>query len=164
MNNTEDQKTVVNADIKPTPVKVLAQYVKDFSFENPNSPESLRASNARPEMDVSIVIDGVKVNDDAEPSLYESSIKLKVKSTRDGDTLFITEIVYAALVDLKDSAPEYIRPILYVEVPQMLFPFARQMLANAVSSGGFPPLLLNPIDFKGMYESSKKLDKDAVAA
>lgn len=157
-------KTPLNADIKPTPVQVLAQYVKDFSFENPAAPSTLRASNARPDMNVSIVIDGNKVEDDTTPDLYESSITLKIKSTREDETLFITEIVYAALVSLKDAPQEYIRPILYIEVPQMLFPFARQMVANAVSAGGFPPLLLNPIDFKGMYESSKKLDKDAVAA
>lgn len=157
-------KMAVNADIKPTPIQVLAQYVKDFSFENPNAPSALRASNARPDMDVSIVIDGNKINDDENPDLYESSITLKIKSTREGETLFITEIVYAALVGLKDAPQDFIRPILYVEVPQMLFPFARQMVASAVAAGGFPPLLLNPVDFKGMYENSKKLDKDAVAA
>lgn len=160
----DSAKTTVNADIKPTPIQVLAQYVKDFSFENPNAPSALRASNARPDMDVSIVIDGNKINDDENPDLYESSITLKIKSTREGETLFITEIVYAALVGLKDAPQDFIRPILYVEVPQMLFPFARQMVANAVAAGGFPPLLLNPVDFKGMYENSKKLDKNAVAA
>jgi len=160
----QNEKTVITTQAKPTQVQVVAQYVKDFSFENPGAPESLRSAEGKPEMDVSITIDAIKVNDEANNDLYESAITLKVKSMRGDETLFITEIVYATLVSLKNVPQDFIRAILYVEVPQMIFPFARQMVANAVQSGGFPPLLLNPIDFKGMYENSRKLDKDAVAA
>ena len=78
--------------------------------------------------------------------------------------MFIAEIVYAALVTLKDVPSTHIKPILYVEVPQLLFPFARQVIANAVSSGGFPPLLLNPVDFRGMYVNSLKQVKEGAAA
>lgn len=138
------------------PVQVHAQYVRDFSFENPNAPHSLRSGSGNPEMDVNIVLDANKVTDETNPNLYESAIKLTVKSTRGDQTLFIAEIVYAALVTLKDVSPSLIKPILYVEVPQMLFPFARQVVANAVSSGGFPPLFLNPVDFRTMYANSLK--------
>ena len=164
MTKEKLEKKTITTEVKQTQVQVIAQYVKDFSFENPNAPESLQASNVRPEMDVNMTIDGIKINDDNNPDLYESTITLKVKSTRDGDTMFITEIVYAALVSLKNVPQEFIRPILYVEVPQMLFPFARHMVSNAVTSGGFPPLLLNPIDFKSMYDNSQKLDKEAISA
>lgn len=160
--STEDDKLRVEANLKPTPVQVLAQYVKDFSFENPGSPQSLRVSNVAPKTDVNILIDANKLED--EQDLYETAITLKVKSIREDETLFIAEIVYAALVGLKDVPQEYIRPILYVEVPQMLFPFARQLMANAVSAGGFPPLLLNPIDFKSMYENTRKLEGATAAA
>lgn len=154
MNDSPMEKKRVNADLKPTPVQVHAQYVKDFSFENPNAPEALRLNNARAETDINIVLDAVKIQDESNPDLYESSLTLKVQSTRGTDTLFIAEIVYSALVSIKDVQPQFIKPILYVDVPQMLFPFARQMVSNAVTAGGFPPLLLNPVDFRGMYENS----------
>ena len=163
----ETQKKRVDATIPVTPVQVHAQYIKDFSFENPNAPDSLRASGGKPEMDVNIVLDAVKITDETNPDLYETGLTLTVKSTRDGKVLFISEIVYAALVTIKDIPAQHIRSILYVDVPQMLFPFARQIVANAVTGGGFPPLLLNPIDFRGMYEDANKKSpqpKDGAAA
>jgi preprotein translocase subunit SecB len=162
MSETNDKKQV-EAKLKATPVQVIAQYVKDFSFENPNAPDALRQSAARPEMDVSLMIDAAKIKDDTNPDLYESSLALKVKSTRDGEVLFLTEIVYAALVTIKDVPESFIKPILYVEIPQMMFPFARQIIASAVSAGGFPPLLLTPMDFRGMYENSPKQDGSIAA-
>jgi preprotein translocase subunit SecB len=150
------EKTRVDASVPVTPVQVHAQYLKDFSFENPNAPDSLRAAGGKPEMDVNIVLDAVKINDESNPDLYESGLTLTVKSTRDGKVVFISEIVYAALVTVKDVPPQHIRSILYVDVPQMLFPFARQIVANAVTAGGFPPLLLNPIDFRGMYADANR--------
>lgn len=150
------EKTRVDASIPVTPVQVHAQYLKDFSFENPNAPDSLRLGGGKPEMDVNIVLDAVKINDEANPDLYEAGLTLTVKSTRDGKVMFISEIVYAALVTVKDIPQQHIRSILYVDVPQMLFPFARQIVANAVTSGGFPPLLLNPIDFRGMYADANR--------
>jgi preprotein translocase subunit SecB len=164
MSEDITQKKNIAADLKATPVQIHAQYVKDFSFENPNAPETLRVNNARPEMDVNIVLDAIKIQDEANPDLYEAALTLKVQSTREGEVLFIAEIVYAALVGIRDVAPKYIKPILYIDVPQMLFPFARQMVANAVTAGGFPPLLLNPIDFRGMYENSAKKDEGSAAA
>ena len=156
MSGTSNEKTTHSVETTSLPVQVHAQYVRDFSFENPNAPHSLRAGTGNPEMDINIVLDANKITDETNPDLYESAIKLTIKSTRGAETLFIAEIVYAALVTLKDVNPSLVKPILYVEVPQMLFPFARQIVANAVSSGGFPPLLLNPVDFRSMYANSQK--------
>lgn len=153
----------IDATIPPTPVQVHAQYVKDFSFENPNAPDSLRPSQARPEMDVNIVLDSNKIEDPENLDLYESAITLTVKSTREGKTLFITEIVYAALVTIKNIPAQHVKSVLYVDVPQMLFPFARQMIASAVTSGGFPPVLLNPVDFRAMYVDASAKVKTAAA-
>jgi preprotein translocase subunit SecB len=158
------EKKRIDADIPATPVQIHAQYLKDFSFENPNAPESLRPISGKPEMDVNIVLDAIKINDETNPDLYESGLTLTVKSTRDGKVLFISEIVYAALVTIKDIPSQHVRSILYVDVPQMLFPFARQIISNAVTSGGFPPLLLNPIDFRGMYTDAKKKNGSDIAA
>lgn len=158
------EKKTYTADPQPTAVQVHTQYVRDFSFENPGAPHSLRAGAGSPEMDVNIVLDANKITDDTNPDLYESALKLTVRSTRGKETLFIAEIVYAALVTLKNVPSENIKPVLYVEIPQMLFPFARQIVANAVSSGGFPPLLLNPVDFRTMYLSSIKPPQEDAAA
>lgn len=146
-------KTRIDADLPVTPVRVHAQYVKDFSFENPNAPHALRPTGGQPEMDVNIVLDAAKIEDETNPDLYESVLSVTVKSLRDGEVIFIVEIAYAALVTVKDVPGAHVKQILYVDVPQMLFPFARQMIANAVTSGGFPPLLLNPVDFRAMYAS-----------
>jgi preprotein translocase subunit SecB len=149
------EKKRIDAEIPVTPVQVHAQYLKDFSFENPNAPDSLRPGG-KGELDVNIVLDAEKINDETNPDLYEAGLTLTVKSTRDGKVLFISEIVYAALVTVKGVPQQHIRSILYIDVPQMLFPFARQIVSNAVTSGGFPPLLLNPIDFRGMYADANK--------
>ena len=159
MSEKSSEKPVVNVEPPVLPVQVHAQYVKDFSFENPMAPDSLRPqtqSKGKPELDVNIMLDAAKVTDESSLDLYESVLKLTVKSTAGSEVLFISEIVYAALVSVKNVPPAAIRAILYVEVPQMLFPFARQMVSNAVTNGGFPPLLLNPVDFKAMYAASIK--------
>lgn len=161
---SDTSKITHTVEPPPTPVHVHGQYIRDFSFENPNAPHSLRPGGGSPETDVNIVIDANKINDDTNPHLYETAIKLTVRSTRAGETMFIAEIVYAALVTLKDVPAASIKPVLYVEVPQMLFPFARQIIANAVTNGGFSPLLLNPIDFRAMYVNSLKHNKDDAAA
>jgi len=164
MAEAPNDKDDINVEMPALPVQVHVQYVKDFSFENPTAPDSLRPNSARPEMDINIVLDAMKINDASNPDLYESSLKLTVRSMRDGSPLFISEIIYAALVSVKDIPPAQIKSILYVEVPQMLFPFARQIVANAVAAGGFPPLLLNPIDFRAMYATSAKKNGTGIAA
>lgn len=156
MTQGETEKQAIRTDIPVTPVQVHAQYIKDFSFENPNAPASFRPSTARPELDVNITLDAVKIEEEGNPHLYESTLTLTIKSVREGKVLFISEIMYAALVSVKEMPGEHIKSILYVEVPTMLFPFARQIVANAVTAGGFPPLLLNPIDFRGMYQGKKE--------
>ncbi len=156
MSEKASEKPVVDVEPPVLPVQVHAQYVKDFSFENPMAPDSLRPSGGKPELDVNIMLDASKINDESNPDLYESTLKLTVKSLRDNQVLFISEIVYAALITVKNVPQAAVRSILYVEVPQMLFPFARQMLSSAVTGGGFPPLLLNPVDFKAMYTASLK--------
>jgi len=163
MSDTPMEKANLNLEMPALPVQVHAQYVKDFSFENPGAPDTLRAASARPETDVNIVLDATKIADEANPDLYESTLKLTVRSGREGSPLFISEVVYAALVTIKNVPPASVKAILYVEVPHMLFPFARQMVANAVSAGGFPPLLLSPVDFRAMY-ASKNNETAASAA
>jgi preprotein translocase subunit SecB len=160
MADTPETKERIDVNVPDIPVTVHAQYVKDFSFENPNAPASLRPSNGQPNMDINIAIDAVRVQDDENADLYESAMTLTVKATREGKTMFIAQVVYAALVTIKDAPAERINPILYVDLPQMMFPFARHLVAQATGSGGFPPLMMNPIDFRAMYLSQKQAQQE----
>ena len=154
--NQSDSKSRVDVDVPDLPVMVHAQYVKDLSFENPNAPDSLRPSKARPEMDINIMLDARRVPDEQNSDLYESALSLNVKATREGQVVFICEIVYGALVTIKDAPADRINPTLYIDVPAMMFPFVRQLVANVSAAGGVPPLYLNPIDFRGMYLSQRR--------
>lgn len=158
-----DEKQRIDVDVPDLPVMVHAQYIKDFSFENPNAPEALK-QGPRPDMDVNIMLDASKIADDANPDLYESALNITVTAKREGKVLFIAQIVYAALVTLKDAPPERVNPTLFIDVPNLIFPFARQMIASVTGAGGFPPLQLNPIDFRSMYLSQNKAQQPNVAS
>ncbi len=134
------------------PVVIHAQYVKDVSFENPNAPETLRGGQGGPEMEINISMDARKLEASAEENLYEVVLKLTARALRSGQTLFLCEIHYAALVSLPGVPQESHHPLLLIEVPRTIFPFARQLLGELTQSGGYPPLLLNPVDFRALYQ------------
>ena len=128
-------------------IHVLGQYIKDLSFENPNAPRALRPSDKAPKLDVN-------VNVNARPQTqteFEIELKLEAKAERGDETLFIAEVTYAGIVRIRNVAPEHIQPLLLIECPRLLFPFARQVLAEATRQGGFPPLMIDPIDFAQLY-------------
>ena len=126
---------------------VLGQYVKDLSFENPGAPASLRASEKAPKLDVN-----VNVNARAQSqSDFEIELKLEAKAARGDETLFIVEVTYAGLFQIRNVPKEHVQPLLLVECPRLLFPFARQIVADATRQGGFPPLLIDPVDFAALY-------------
>ena len=159
MSENSPEKTHVDVSIPPLAVTVHAQYTKDFSFENPGVPGTLRPSTSKTEMDVKIMMDAVKIDDGMNENLYETALTLNVRAIRDGKPVFIVELVYAALVSVPEGPAGQVKSILYVEIPQMLFPFARQIIANAVSNGGFPPFMLSPVDFRSMYAESQRSNK-----
>ena len=128
--------------------RILAQYVRDLSFENPRAPESLRIEG-KPAIDM-----GVEMNAAGRPDgLFELDLKLSVKATCDDKTpVFHVELVYGGLFALTGVAPQDIEPMLLIECPRYLFPFARQIIAQATSDGGFyPPFMVDPIDFAAIY-------------
>jgi preprotein translocase subunit SecB len=135
------------AQAQPQNLGVLAQYVKDLSFENPGAPGSLRGRSGNPNIAITINVQpGTVANDECEVEL-----RLDAKATVGDDVVFAIELVYAGLFRLTNIPPEAIQPILRIECPRLLFPFARQILADASRNGGFPPLLIDPIDFVGLY-------------
>ena len=128
-------------------LKILGQYLKDLSFENPNAPQSLNQQSGPPEINIS-------VNVNARPLAahdYEVELHLEAKASSANKVVFAAELLYAGVFRLENVPQEALQPVVLIECPRMLFPFARQVLADATRNGGFPPLMLDPIDFAGMY-------------
>lgn len=140
---------------KAAPVQIHTQYVKDLSFENPNAPDTLRAGQAGgqagPKMDININLDVRPIEDKDIKSLYEVVLTLSATAKRDDTTVFLAELQYGIVASLENVPEDQHHPVLLIEVPRMAFPFARQILADATAAGGYPPLLLNPVDFHAMY-------------
>ncbi len=129
------------------PIAILAQYLKDLSFENPRAPQSLMAGQPAP--DVSVHID-VKSSAAAE-GVHEVVLTLRVEAKAGADVIFLTEVTYAGLFQLTGIPVEHHGPVLLIEGPRLLFPFVRNIVADAIRNGGFPQLLINPIDFADLY-------------
>jgi len=128
---------------------VVAQYTKDLSFENINPISQITASNEQPNIDVQLKVNTSKSK---QQDVYNveliTEITAKVKDT----TLFVTQLNYCGEFLIKGFDQELLNPILYIECPRLLFPFARSIISNAVNEGGFPPLFLAPVDFAGLYQ------------
>jgi preprotein translocase subunit SecB len=133
------------------PIVVHAQYVKDLSFENPGAPDTLRTQGPAPEMSVEVNVQVKHLPDPAHTALFEVVIQFRLRALRGEAPVFLIDLDYALMVSV-DRVPENHRhAILLTDVPKLGFPFARQILADATQNGGFPPLLLTPIDFTAMY-------------
>jgi preprotein translocase subunit SecB len=131
-------------------LNVLAQYIKDFSFENPNAPRSLSPNATQPSISIQI---NVAVGQLAATD-YEVALKLEGKAeSADGTTLlFAFDLTYAGVFRIQNVPQEQVHPVVMIECPRLLFPFARELIASSVRGGGFPPLLLDPVDFVALYQ------------
>jgi preprotein translocase subunit SecB len=128
-------------------IGLLAQYVKDLSFENPNAP-GVYQQQVQPRIDIQFHIGVAPVADD----VHEVTMRIEVRALGENESvLFAVELVYAGLFGVRNVAGEQLQPFLYAEAPRLLFPFARRIVSDAVRDGNFPPLLLDPIDFNAMY-------------
>jgi preprotein translocase subunit SecB len=132
------------------PITVNAQYIKDFSFENPNAPRSLMTGAKPPNVEVNINVEARPLADDT----YEVTLKVNAEAKTEEFSCFVVELAYASIMTLKGFSEDQIQPVLMIEGPRLLFPFARQIVADATREGGFPPLLINPIDFAAMYQQN----------
>lgn len=135
---------------KSLPVVVHTQYIKDVSFENPGAPESLRAGLDAPKIDLNIGLDARAIDDDEIKSLYEVVLTLTAEASRD-KPVFLAEIQYGGVVSMGDVPENQHHPMALIEIPKLLFPYARQALSDLTAQGGYPPLLINPVDFAAMY-------------
>lgn len=131
----------------PLKFSVLAQYTKDMSFENPNAPRSLGPQQAAPNINVQINVNARQLA----PTDFEVTLMLEGGAGQGGDTLFKFELSYAGVFRVENFPAEQIQPVVMIEGPRLLFPFARQIIADAVRGGSFPPLYIDPIDFQALY-------------
>lgn len=127
----------------------LAQYVKDLSFENPNAPRSLRPQDAAPNISIQVNVNAKPLGGDE----YEVELVLEGSAGEGEGLLFSFELNFAGVFRMQNIPKEHEHQVLMIECPRLMFPFARAILANAVRDGGFPPFLLQPIDFAQLYQA-----------
>lgn len=128
-------------------LNVLAQYTRDMSFENPNAPDSLKSGQANPEVSIDLRI-GRQIS---ENNTIEISILVKAHATRGDQTVFIAELDYAGLFAIQNVNMEQMQPLMMIECPRILFPYARKILADMTQDGGHLPIMLDMPDFASMY-------------
>jgi preprotein translocase subunit SecB len=128
-------------------LNVLAQYIKDFSFENPNAPKSLEPRQQAPEIGIQVNVEAKQFSDVD----FEVGLHIEGKAIENGFVLFQFELSFAGVFKVQNIPQQELHPVIMIECPRLLFPFARQIVADAVRNGGFPPLLLEPIDFVALY-------------
>jgi preprotein translocase subunit SecB len=144
--NGSDDGTAATAE-QGVQVSILAQYVKDLSFENPNAPFPPNAPQHQPRVEISVDVQARRRSDDT----YEVELKLSANALAEDQTVFVVEVLYGGLFLLRHFPPESLEPFLLIEGPRILFPFARRILADLTRDGGFPPLMVEPIDFALLY-------------
>lgn len=136
------------AEAKPSPqLSMLALYVRDLSFESPNAPKSLQGPGQNPQLRVNVNVNAGPRGDET----YEAVLQLEVHASSDLGVIYNVELQFGGLFRLRAVPENLLQPVLFVDCATILFPFARRILADAIRDGGFPPLLLDPIDFARLY-------------
>jgi len=128
-------------------IGVLVQYVKDLSFENPHAPRSMAPSAAQPAINIQVNVEAAQAGD----ADFEVTLRVEGKAESQGMLLFNFELVYGGIFRIQNVPADSLQPVVMIECPRLLFPFAREIIASATRNGGFAPLLLNPIDFVALY-------------
>ena len=142
------------------PIQIHAQYVKDLSFENPRAPSSLQPQSEAPRIEVNVDVQATKVADN---DVFEVVLKVTASGRAADAPLFLGGLCYGGLFTLQGVPEDSLHPVLLIECPRILFPFARAIIAEVTRDGGFPPLLIQPVDFAAMYRQSA-LQSQAAAA
>ena len=150
---TEPTSIPPAADAPSKPAMALrAQYVKDLSFENPRAPASLFGLKEAPQMEVSINLGAQKLDE----NVVELAMQISVRAIAEKTTIFLADLVYAGVLELRNIPAEQQEQIIFVAGAQLVFPFARRVLADMTRDGGFPSLQLEPIDFAQMYAERRQ--------
>ena len=137
---------------------VHAQYIKDFSFENPNAPKILIENLGQPDVEISVSVTATLIGDNQ----YEVLLNLGAKAVADETTMFLVDLTYAGLVSPEGVGEDDINSLIMIEAPRLLFPFARALISDATRNGGFMPLNIQPVDFVSVYQNN--LERQTAAA
>lgn len=160
MAEEKKQDAAAEKSMQEVMLRVLAQYVKDSSFESPSAPDSLRGGQPAPSIDLNIE---VKANPQPE-DFMEVILMVTVRAMREEQIVFIAELQYAGLFQFgSDIEAQMLEPLVLIECPRMLFPFARQIISEMTQQGGFQPLMLEPLDFSALYRAKKMQEAGAQA-
>lgn len=156
-DSSEMNATPANGvDQQDATLSVLAQYIKDLSFENPGAPQSLGQRERAPDININV---NVNANPLSETD-FDVLLSLEAEA-RDGDKiLFKADLVYGGVFRIAGFPQEHMLPLLFIECPRLLFPFARQVIADATRNGGFPPLMIDPIDFAQMFSQRMAAEQE----
>ncbi|WP_048647224.1 protein-export chaperone SecB [Nitratireductor soli] len=147
--NAEAAKEATTAGNGAQPsLNVLTQYVKDLSFESPGAPQSLRGRSEAPAININVNVNANPMGEND----YDVVLTLNAKAEAEKTVLFNVELVYGGVFRIAGFPQEHMLPVLFIECPRLLFPFARQVIAEATRAGGFPPLMIDPIDFARMFQ------------
>ena len=138
---------------------ILAQYLKDLSFENPRAPGVFQSAQT-PNMDVGVDVNARTMGENQ----YEVELSVSAKARQGDDAMFIVEASYAGAFEIKNIAADQLEGVMLVECPRLLFPFMRKIIADATQNGNFPPLMLEPIDFMNIYLTNKQRQQQAASA
>jgi preprotein translocase subunit SecB len=158
MGKNGESKQVADKEPQPMQAQVIAQYVKDLSFENPNVAKLLGGPGEEPNMTLEVNVNAQRL---PKPDLYESAIELTAKASSKSGTIYILEITYAGLFRLQNVPEPALEPFLLVNCPTLIFPFLRRLAADISREGAFPPLMLDPIDFGALYVNRQKQAAEA---
>ena len=133
------------------PLNITHQYVKDLSFENPGAPALfLQPPDGAPDIAIEVNVTADQIGE----NLFEVNLHVEAQAKANETVLFITELDYGAIAEIGDIPEEHKQPLILIEVPRMLFPFARAIISNVTRDGGFPPLMISNVDFVDMYRRS----------
>ena len=146
---TEPQGNGETTGEAPQAISVLAQYIKDFSFENPNAPRSMSNQGAAPQITLQVNVNGKPLT----AQEYEVELSIEGGAGEGANTMFKFELLYGAVLRLSGIPQDSVHAVIMIEGPRLLFPFARQIIADATRNGGFPPLMIDPIDFVALYRN-----------
>jgi preprotein translocase subunit SecB len=144
----------------PVQVKILSQFLKDLSFENPNIRKLMASPGDAPNLKVEVNVNAERIDND----VYESAIELKAVAANNVGTIYVLETTYAGLFKVENMPEQALEPFLLISAPTQIFPFLRRLVADVTREGGYPPLMLDPIDFAALYMRRQQEAKEAGAA
>lgn len=139
-------------------VRVAGQYIKDLSFENPNVRRLMEAQGDKPELNVEVNVQATQITG----NVYESAVVFKATATSKVGVIYDLELSYAGAFQIENMPQDQLEPFLLINCPALLFPYLRRIVSDITREGGFPPLLLDPIDFNQLYERRQQAQAPTV--